>query len=115
LAEIIGIKAAGAVNGQIGHTCAEAFEKMAWLDDRRMLDARGDDVIALVAKREECPLERKIICFAAAARENDLVGMAAKQRRHLAARCLKGGFCSCGRPMPAGRVAVVTLEKRAHC
>src|SRR5262245_34654969 len=78
LAEIVGIKAACAVNGQIRHTCAEAFEKTARLNNCRMLDPRGDDVIALVAKREECALKRKIICFAAAAGENDLIVVAAK-------------------------------------
>src|SRR5262245_60029586 len=115
LAEIVGIKAACAVNGQIRHTCAEAFEKTARLNNCRMLDPRGDDVIALVAKREECALKRKIICFAAAAGENDLIVVAAEQRRHWAARCLEGGFCPCGRPMSAGPIAVVLHEKRAHC
>ena len=113
-AEIVGLNAACAVNGQIGHTCAEALEKTAWLYDCRMLDASGDDVISLVAKREECALEGKIICFAAAARENDLVVMAAKQPRHLAARFRKRSFCRGRRPVPAGWIAVVTIKKRAH-
>src|SRR5262249_56517820 len=61
-AQIVGVKAACAVNGQVRYTCAEAFEKTAWFDDCRMLDPRADDVIALVAKREECALKRKIVC-----------------------------------------------------
>jgi hypothetical protein len=115
LAQIVRINATGAVNGQVGHTCTEAFEETTRFNNCRMLNTRGDDVIALVATREECALESKIIRFAAAARENDLVVVAAKQRRHLAARCLQRSFCRGRRPMPAGRIAVVIRKKRAHC
>src|SRR5215472_10349810 len=114
-AQIVGINAAGAVNGQIGHTRAEAFEKSTRLDDRGMLNPRGYDVIAPVAKREECALEGDIICFAAAAGENDLIIVAPKQPRYLAARALERGFRRGRRPVAAGRIAVVTLKKRAHC
>src|SRR2546429_1161154 len=115
LADIVGINAACAINGQIRHACAEAFEKTARLDDGRMLDTGGDDVIAVITKREECALEGKIIRLAAAARKNDLIVVTAKRCRHLAARCLKRSFCRCGRPMPAGWIAVVTRKKRADC
>lgn len=80
-----------------------------------MLDASRDDVIALVAKREECALERKVVCFAAAARENDLVIVAAEQRRDLAARGVEGRFSRGRRPVPAGWIAVMIRKKRAHC
>src|SRR5262249_30332577 len=114
LAEIVGINAAGAVNGQIRHARAEAFEKTTRLDDRGMLNPRGDDVITLVAKREECALEGEIICFAAAAGENDLIVVAAKQPRYLVARALKRGFRRGRCPVAAGWIAVVTFKKRAH-
>jgi len=79
-----------------------------------MLDASRDDVIALVAKREESPLERKVVCFAAATCENDLVIVAAEQRRDLAARAVEGRFSHGRRPMPARWIAVMIREKRAH-
>ena len=111
-AQIVGVDPARAVNGQIGHPRAQAFEKPARLDDRRMLDPRGDDVIALVAKGEEHALEGKVVGLAATARENDLVVLAAEQRRHLAARRLEGSLCRSRRPMPARRIAVMILKKR---
>jgi hypothetical protein len=33
-------------------TCAQAFEKPTWFDDRRMVDPSGDDVITLITKRK---------------------------------------------------------------
>src|SRR5262245_43338151 len=115
LAEIVGINAAGAVDGQIGHMRAEAFEKSTRLDYRGMLNTRGDDVIAFVAAREECALEGEIICFAPAAGENDLIVVAAKQSRYLAARVIERGFRRGRRPVVAGWIAVVIFKKRAHC
>ena len=56
-AEIIGVDPACAVDRQIGHPCAKAFEKPAGFDDRWVLNPCGDDVIALVAKCEEYALE----------------------------------------------------------
>src|SRR5262249_15010750 len=75
------VNAASPVNGQIGHPRAQALEKVARCDDCRMLDPGGDDVIALVAQSEEHALKREIISFAAAACENDFIGVAAEQGR----------------------------------
>ena len=113
-AKVVGVNPARTVNGQIGHPRAQAFEKPARFDDRWMLDLRGDDVIALVAKRKEHALEGKVICLATAARENDLVVVATEQSRHLAARRLKRGFRRGRGPMPARRIAVMILKKRTH-
>ena len=63
-------------------------------DNRRVLDPGRDDVIALVAEREENALERKVVGLAAAAGEDDLVAVAPKQGRHLAACRLDSGLCS---------------------
>src|SRR5579863_3487340 len=73
------INAAGAVDGQIAHLCAQAFEKSAGFNHRRMLDLRRNDVVALVAEGEEDAFEGEVIGLAAAACENDLVVLAAKQ------------------------------------
>ena len=87
------------IDRQIGHRAAQSFEKPAGFDDRRMLDRRGDDVIALVAKREERALEGEVVGLAAAAGEDDLVAVAAEQCRHLAA-CLRGRPSPACRPVP---------------
>ena len=113
-AEIIGVNPAGAIDGQVGHPRAKAFEKPARFDDRRMLDPGSDDVVTLFAKREEHSLESKVVCLTAAARKNDLVVLAAQQRRHLAARRLKSRLRRGRRPMTARRVAVMILKKRLH-
>jgi len=89
-------------------------EKPARFNDRWMLDLRGDDMIALVAKREEHALEGKVICLATTARENDLVVAATEQSGHLAARRLEGAPCHGRRPMPARWIAVMILKKWAH-
>src|SRR5579863_2515243 len=73
------INAAGAVDGQIGDLRAQAFEKSAGFDSRRMLDLRRNDVVALVAESEEDAFEGEVIGLTAAACENDLVVLAAKQ------------------------------------
>jgi hypothetical protein len=88
-AEIVGVNPACAINRQVGHPRTETFEKPARFDDRRMLDLGRDDVVTLFAKREEHALESKVVCLAATARKNDLVVLAVKQRRRLAARRLK--------------------------
>jgi hypothetical protein len=39
----------------------------------RMLDLRRHDVLTLISEREERALDREVVCFAAAAREENLV------------------------------------------
>ena len=113
-AKILGVDPPGSVDGKISHARAKPFEKPARLDDRRMLDAGGDDVTALVAQGKEDALERKVVGLAAAAGENNLIAVAAEHGGDLAARGLKGGL-GCGRgPMPARRIAEVVFQKRAH-
>ena len=72
-AKVVGIDPARPVNGQVGNLRAQPFEEPAGFDDRGVLDPRGDDVVALVAQREERALEGKVVGFAAAAGEEDLV------------------------------------------
>src|SRR5262249_41927705 len=101
LVKVAWINAAGAVDGQIGHPRAQAFEKPARFDDRRVLDPSGDDVIALLAQGEEYALEGKIVCLATAARENYFNVVAAEQCCDLAARDLQARLCLDRSPMPA--------------
>ena len=115
LAQIVGINPAATVNRQVGYSCAQSFEKPARFNDRWMLDLRGDDMIALVAKCEEYALEGEVVGLAATARENNLIVVAAEQSRYLAPRRLKGSPCRRRGPVPARWIAVVVLEKRTHC
>jgi len=73
----LGIDAARRVDGQICHARAEPLKKPAWGENGGVLDLGRDDVLALVAEREECALDRKVVGFAAAAREHDLIGRTA--------------------------------------
>jgi hypothetical protein len=87
-AEIVGVNSCCAIDGQIGYTPTQALEKPTRLDNGWMLDPGGDDMITLVPKCKEDALNSKVIRLAAAARENNLIALATKQRRHLATRCL---------------------------
>src|SRR5262249_13642274 len=78
------------------------------------LDRGGDDVIAFIAQSVEHALKGEIIGLAAAARENNLIVVTAKQCCDLAARDLQGSLCLDRSPMPACWIAVVALEKRPH-
>ena len=95
--------------------CAQAFQKPARFNDRRMLDPGRDDVVTLIAESEEHALQRKVVGLTAAARENNLIVVAAEQSRHSAPRRLKGSPCNRRGPVPARWIAVVVLEKRTHC
>jgi hypothetical protein len=48
-AQVIGIDAPESIYRQVSCPGAEAFKKSAWLNDRRVFDPGGDDVIAPVA------------------------------------------------------------------
>ena len=108
------VNAASPVNGQIGHPRAQAFEKVARFDYRRMLDPGGDDVIALIAQSEEHALEREIISLAAAACENNFIRVAVEQCCDLLARRLQRSLCLNRSPMPARRISVMVFEKCSH-
>ena len=101
LAKIVGVNPSCAIDGQIGYPPAIALQKSTWFDDGWMLDRGGDDMIALVAKREEYAFESEVVGFAATAGENDLFVLAVKQCGHLAARLVEGGFCFDRGPMSA--------------
>src|SRR5215471_8361937 len=109
-----GVDPACAVNGQVGHLRAHPFEKLARFDDRRMLDAAGDDVTPLVAKCKGRAFEGKIVRFASAAREHDFVVVAAEQNGYLTARRLKSCLRRGRSPMPTRRISIMILKKRPH-
>src|SRR5262249_38087709 len=92
----------------------QALEKPARLDDGRVLDRRGDDVISPVLECEEHALEREVVGLAAAAREHDLIPGAAEQSRYLATGCVQSILGRDARPMSAGRISEPRLQKRAH-
>ena len=71
---VLGIDPARAIDRKVSDSSAEPFEKPARSKNSGMLDRRGDDVRAFAVQREECALDCQIVCFAASAGENDLVG-----------------------------------------
>src|SRR5262245_12269942 len=79
-----------------------------------MLDGRGDDMIAFIAKSKECTFESQIVSFAASTCENNLVGLATEQGCDLASRILNGGFRRRRRPMCARWVTESVIEKWLH-
>jgi hypothetical protein len=79
-----------------------------------MLHLRRDNMISLVAESEESALQRKVVGFAPAARENDLVNLATEQPRDLTARRFKSRFCRGSCPMATRWIAVVFFQKRSH-
>ena len=112
--KVVRVDPAAAVDGQERDPCAQALEKPARFDDRRMLDPGRDDVLPFWPEREKRALEGEVVRLAAAAGENHLVAPAAEQRRHLAARRLDGALRLDRGPMPARRVAKMVRKKRTH-
>ena len=93
LAKVARVNAARAVDRQVRYPRAQPFEKPARLDDRRVLDSGGDDVIALVAQGEKYAFEGQVIGLTAAARKNDFIIVTTKQCCYLAAGGLDRSFC----------------------
>jgi hypothetical protein len=73
---------------------AQAFKELARLDDRGMLNGRGDNMRALGPTREIHALKRQVVGFASAASKNHFVSVATKQLPHLVASRLDRGFRS---------------------
>jgi hypothetical protein len=113
-AKVVGVNPAGTVDGQVAHSRTQTFEKPARFDDRRVLDPRGDDVVALVAKRKEYAFQGQIIGFAPATCENNLIVPTAEQGCDLTTGCFKRRLCRGRRPMSARRIAIIVVEKRLH-
>ena len=114
LADIIGINETAAIDGNIAHGHAKLGEMVAWLQRRRVLDLRRDDVRWPLARRAACALERKVVRFAPAAGEHDLVRGAAKQRRDLLPRIFQCCFRRRRRPMATGGISVAGLQQWPH-
>jgi hypothetical protein len=72
-ADIGGIDHAGAIYRYIGHPHTLLFEKTTGIDNRRMLDGGGDEVIPPVPVAVCDSLEDGVVGFAAAACKNDFL------------------------------------------
>ena len=79
-----------------------------------MFDAARDDVITFVAKREEHPLERKVVGFAAAAGKDDFAAAAAKQLGDLTAGLLERRLCPERGPVAARRITMMIAQEWLH-
>src|SRR5262245_35810708 len=97
----------------VGRNLADGLRRIGVKQDA-MLDPRRDNVITLLAKLEEHALEREVVGLAAATGKDNLVNVAAKQGRNVAARRLKRGFCSNRSPMSARGIAELRAKTRHH-
>ena len=111
-AYVIGVDATAAIWIEVRHARAEALEEAGRLEDRGMLYRGRDDVVAALAQGEEGPLERQVVGLTAAAREHDLVGGRAKQRRDLGPCPVHDGA---GRPTTRMRGRRIGEGAVEHC
>src|SRR5262249_10851825 len=98
---VAGVDTAKAIDGQDTYGETLPLQETARSDDCWMLNRGGDDVVALSLQRPGHPLDRKVICLAAATGEDDLIVRGAEQRCYVAARLFERGLGARSRPMPA--------------
>jgi len=79
-----------------------------------VLDRARDDVVSPVAVREEHALERVVVRLTPAAREHDLVRIAAEERCDLGTGALHRRLCRRTGPVVRGRVPEELGQERPH-
>lgn len=85
-AHVLWIDQACPVDGKVCDRSAQPLEKRAGGKNGGMLDGRGDDVRSAARRGEVRALDGKVVRFAAAACEHDLIGRGAEQFRDLLTR-----------------------------
>ena len=100
--------------GEPGDSDAPAFKAAAGVEDGRMLDGTGDDVLGRLAGPVYGAENRQIVRFRAAAREDDLGGLGVQQRRYLPPGALDTRARSLSEGVNARRVAIALLEVGQH-
>src|SRR5208283_4413058 len=116
LANLVGIDHPVLVDLEIGDgRLAITLQRAATVEHRLMLGDAGDDVVALILVKFEHALDREVVRLGGAAGEDDLLGLAADQRRDLIARAIDRLF---GFPsetvIAAGGIAELLGEVRQH-
>ena len=108
------VEAAEAVDGDLHHGVAAAFEVLAEIEDGRMLD-RGDHDLAAADRADvQRAQDGGVVALGAAGREDDLARIGAEERRHFRAALLDHLRQAAAELVDAGRVAVVFGEIRQH-
>lgn len=79
-----------------------------------MLNAGGDNMIALAAQCEERGFERQVVRFAPAAGEDDFILAAAEQLRNITSGGFECGFGPDRCPMAVRRIAKMAVQKGLH-
>ena len=79
-----------------------------------MFEATTDDVAALGAQKPDGAEDSEIVAFCAAARKNDLAGLALPQGSDPVATIIENGASFATQMMDAGRIAKYLAEKRHH-
>ena len=112
--DIIGIDEAGVVDRQVGDTRSLPLQKLAWDQDRGVLNLCRDDVCGSIAPCKERPLEGEVVCFAATTGEDDFLGAARQEACHAFAARFHHPLCRRPGPVRARWIAVTVIHCRAH-
>ncbi len=114
-AQLIQIHQAVLLHRQIRHARAMFFQTLAGIENRLVFGRGGDDVVALFRIHLSDTLERQIIRFRRATRENNFLRGRADQARHLLARLLRRFFrLPAEAVIAARRVAEDVRQVRPH-
>src|SRR5437588_1033805 len=87
---MVRVDASEAVNRKVRHFCTQPFKEPAWVQHRRMLDLRRNDVPSLASFEEKHSLQRVIVRLATATGEHYFLWFAPEQPSHLCASFLDG-------------------------
>ncbi len=113
--ELVEADAAVLLHRQVGDAIAVLFEVLAGVEHGLVLGDAGDDVVALLAIHLGDALDREVVGFGRAAREDDFLRVGADQIGDLLARFVDGLFrFPAERMIAARRVAEMLGEIRHH-
>ncbi len=113
-ADGLGIDSSLAVHADDRDLRAQPLKELQRLQDGRMLDGAGDEVVAAITVGEEDSLQRMVVRLGAAAREDDLVRCGAEQLGDLTTRPLHRRLRRRARPVAVRRIAEMVGEERPH-
>ena len=111
---VIRIKDAARTGAHVGYADAKFFRGLRGVEDRVVLDRRGDDVPGRRAGRQDDAEDRSVIRLRASAGEDDFAGPCMDELRNLLASFLHRVPCLLAEPMDGGGVAEVRGQIGHH-
>ena len=91
------------------------FQVLAGMEDRMVLDLRGDDMVAFLPVRQGNALDRPVVGLAPPGGEVDLVGLCAQRLCYLCPGSINRLLRFAGNAVDRGRVAEVFGVEGRHC